>query len=81
MGQVLCQDIPLFLHLRDHFPNAEGDSYLFLSVVNATDLDLCFQLAEQICASTQKGICFALPVVRFRTFSGHSVSNEETQSS
>lgn len=69
MGQVLCQDIPLFLHLRDHFPEAEGDSYVLLSVVNATQIDTCFKLAEQICGSASQGVCFALPVIRFRQFS------------
>lgn len=69
MGQVLCQDIPLFLHLRDHFPEAEGDSYILLSVVNDEELDLCFQLAEQICSTSAQGVVFALPVPRFKRFS------------
>ena len=69
MGQVLCQDIPLFLHLRDHFPEAEGDSYILLSVVSSTELDLCFTLAEQICGPSSQGVIFALPVTRFKRFS------------
>lgn len=69
MGQVLCQDIPLFLHLRDHFPEAEGDSYVLLSVVSTKQIETCFSLAEQICGSASQGVCFALPVFRFRQFS------------
>lgn len=69
MGQVLCQDIPLFLHLRDHFPEAEGDSYVLLSVVSTAQIDTCFKLAEEICGSASQGVCFALPVLRFKQFS------------
>ena len=69
MGQVLCQDIPLFLHLRDHFPEAEGDSYVLLSVVSTDQIETCFKLTEQICGSASQGVCFALPVFRFKQFS------------
>ena len=69
MGQVLCQDIPLFLHLRDHFPAADGDSYLFLCVVKEAQLELCFTLAEQTCQPLAQGVAFSIPVGRFRRFS------------
>jgi hypothetical protein len=69
MGQVLCQDIPLFLHLRDRFPAADGDSYLFLCVVDDTQLELCFELAEQTCQPFAQGVAFSLPVGRFQRFS------------
>ena len=69
MGQVLCQDIPLFLHLRDHFPEAEGDSYILICIVGDHEIDLCFNLAEQICGPSSQGVIFALPVTRFKRFS------------
>lgn len=69
MGQVLCQDIPLFLHLRDHFPDAEGDSYVLLIVVKERELDLCFELAEKQCGPSAQGVVFSLPITRFRRFS------------
>lgn len=69
MGQVLCQDIPLFLHLRDHFPDAEGDSYVLLVVVTEAELDLCFNLAEKLCSPSGQGVIFSLPITRFKRFS------------
>ena len=69
MGQVLCQDIPVFLHLRDHFPEAEGDSYVLLIVATDRELDLCFELAERICGPSAQGVVFALPILRFKRFS------------
>ena len=69
MGQVLCQDIPLFLHLRDRFPAADGDSYLFLCVVDDMQLELCFELAEHTCQPLAQGVAFSLPVGRFQRFS------------
>jgi hypothetical protein len=69
MGQVLCQDIPLFLHLRDHFPDAEGDSYVLLVVVEESQLDLCFELTESLYTPSAQGVVFSLPVTRFKRFS------------
>ena len=69
MGQILCQDIPLFIHLRDRFPAADGDSYLFLSVVTDEQLKICFELAEHIGQQALQGVAFSLPVGYFRRFS------------
>lgn len=69
MGQILCQDIPLFIHLRDRFPAADGDSYLFLSVVNDEQLTVCFELAERIGDQALQGVAFSMPVGHFRRFS------------
>ena len=69
MGQILCQDIPLFIHLRDRFPAADGDSYLFLSVVTDDQLEVCFELAERLGQQTSQGVAFSLPVGNFRRFS------------
>ena len=69
MGQILCQDIPLFIHLRDRFPAADGDSYLFLSVVTDEQLKVCFELAERIGDQALQGVAFSMPVGHFRRFS------------
>ena len=69
MGQILCQDIPLFIHLRDRFPAADGDSYLFLSVVTDEQLKVCFELAERIGNQALQGVAFSMPVGQFRRFS------------
>jgi hypothetical protein len=69
MGQVLCQDIPLFIHLRERFPAADGDSYVFLSVVTDEQLDLCFDLTEHIGGPAAQGVAFSMPIGRFRRFS------------
>ena len=69
MGQILCQDIPLFIHLRDRFPAADGDSYLFLSVVTDDQLEVCFELAERLGQQASQGVAFSLPVGRFKRFS------------
>ena len=92
MGQILCQDIPLFIHLRDRFPAADGDSYLFLSVVNDEQLQVCFELAERIGQQALQGVAFSLPVGNFRRFSSsqsyfspeeitHAIQADQDQSS
>jgi hypothetical protein len=69
MGQVLCQDIPLFIHLRERFPAADGDSYLFLSVVTEDQLEVCFKLAESVGGAAAQGVTFSIPIGRFKRFS------------
>ena len=73
MGQILCQDIPIFMHIREHFPDSDSDSHMLLSVVSSDQLELCFELAERLTARqerdepvAQSGLAFAFPVAQMR---------------
>ena len=67
MAKILCEGLPIFSHLTSFFPDANQDSYLFLSIVHDEQLDLCFQLAQELCGEHNRGIIFSLPLGRFES--------------
>ena len=69
MAKILCEGLPIFSHLTSFFPDANQDSYLFLSIVLDEQLDLCFQLAKELCGERHRGIIFSMPIGRFESLS------------
>ena len=69
MAKILCEGLPIFSHLTSFFPDANQDSYLFLSIVLDEQLDLCFQLAKELCGERHRGIMFSMPIGRFESLS------------
>ena len=75
MGKILCEGLPIFSHLTSFFPDANGDSYVFLSLVLDEQVDLCFQLAKELCGEPDRGVAFSIPIGRFESFSLASTLN------
>ena len=69
MAKILCEGLPIFSHLTSFFPDANQDSYLFISIVLDEQLDLCFRLAKELCGDRHRGIMFSMPIGRFESLS------------
>lgn len=65
MGQMLIQEHPLFIGVRDLFPGAAADSHLVLSVTDDTRATQGLALLGRITAGIDRGgagVGFTLPV-------------------
>lgn len=79
MAKILCEGLPIFSHLTSFFPDANQDSYVFLSIVLNEQLDLCFRLAQELCGEHNRGIIFSLPIGRYESLSQIESTTMDTQ--
>ena len=69
MGQIICQDLPIFAHLAPLFPESNKDSYVFLCLLPDALLPLCFELIERVCAPHTRGVAFSIELGRYMRLS------------
>ena len=68
MGQLLG-DVPIHASLRGLFPGSAVDSYVILTVEDASRVMKACELIEKVCGSMNKpseGVLFSVPVNRVR---------------
>lgn len=67
MGQIICNELPIFAGLRGMFPGAAMDSHVITSVMPRGKAFTCLDLVERIAGPFDQpgsGIVFTLPVER-----------------
>jgi hypothetical protein len=69
MGQIICQDLPIFAHLAPLFPESNKDSYVFLCLLPDSMLPLCFELIERVCSPHARGVAFSIELGRYMRLS------------
>tara|TARA_B100001093_G_scaffold437911_1_gene437051 strand:+ start:2359 stop:2733 length:375 start_codon:yes stop_codon:yes gene_type:complete len=72
MGQLLG-DVPIMADLRGLFPGSGLDSYLVLTVLDASKLAPALDLVEKICGKMEnpsEGIAFSVPIGQVRGIKG-----------
>jgi len=65
MGQIVSTELPVFSGFRSLFPGGGEESYLILSVVNASQVEEALGMLRDVCDDFAKkgtGIVFTLPI-------------------